>query len=311
MKTRKVTVVAATFLVTPAFAQEKPVSETMETPTRAFEIFGAAGYTQGFGNLHSGLDMQRVITPGIATDVGLGYRIDPHWSVSLFGQYAEFSAERATSARGLVVGANGTYHFVPMQKWDPFVQLGAGYRFLWEKDVPAPGTTLLTDGFELGRLTVGFDYRASRDIAFSTFAGVDLTLPLWQSAATTTAIGDPRLSTFIFAGLGARFDLTNDYVGGPKPVATAELTQATTCVTPPIVVSDDVRAACKLSAGDAVLEKVAACFSTGPLAGAGMVLVGRADSVAKFMAEHGVDRARMDRPMGGDDRLEVEIRIRR
>ena len=310
MKTRTLTVALATFLVTPAFAQEKPESETMETPTRAFEIFGAAGYTQGFGNLHSGLDMQKVITPGVATDVGLGYRIDPHWSVSLFGQYAEFSAERATSARGLVVGANGTYHFIPMQKWDPFVQLGAGYRFLWEKDI-TPGTTLLTDGFELGRLTIGFDYRASRDIAFSTFAGLDLTLPLWQSAGTTMAISDPRLSTFIFAGMGARFDLTSNYVGGPKPVATAQLTQATTCVTPPIVVSDEVKAACKLSADDAVLEKVAACFSTGPLAGTGMLLVGRADAVAKFMADHGVDRARIDRLAGGDDMLEIEIRIRR
>jgi len=330
--------VAAVFtLVAPARAQtsrmETPTDKPLETPTRAPEFYGATGFTQGFGSLQSGLDVGHVVTGGFATELGAGYRFDPHWALSLFGQYAEFDAQRATSARGLVVGAFGAYHFTPYRKLDPWVQVGAGYRFLWESEA-ATNTTVTTHGLELGRITVGVDMRATRDIAFAPLVGVDLTLPL--------SVSDPRLSTFLFAGMQGRFDLGGAFVGGPRPVATTQVTQAITRppppparpLTPTITASDEVLTACKslidevdtapkleldesvlLPADFAVLEKVAECFATGPLKNAGVVLVGRADAVATFFEQRGVDRARVERVTraangGRGDRLSVEIRIR-
>ena len=329
-------------------APEKPEAKTMETPTRALELYGATGYTQGFGNLERGVEMQKVITPGLATDIGVGYRIDPHWAISLTGQYAEYDAERANSARSLVPGVAFAYHMRPFDKLDPWVQVGTGYRLLWESN-SAPAPDLLTHGFELARVTVGLDMRQTRDIAFTPVVGVDLTLPLWQSTdgGPSSAISDPRLSTFVFAGLGARFDVTNKFVGGPPPPAPVVVTQATVCppapkpqskpVSPTLSASDEVLAACKMNldnvevapkfdfdksallpADQAVLQKVAECFSTGPLKNERVLLVGRADprgskdynydlgmrraqSVADFLMQNGVESARIERTTAGKD----------
>ncbi len=327
--------------------KEQPSDKPLETPTRALEFYGATGYTQGFGELQSGVGMQRVITPGFATEIGLGYRIDPRWAVSLVGQYAEFDAERANSARGLVLGAAVAYHVRPYDKWDPWVQVGAGYRLLWENNV-APAPDLLTHGLELAKVTIGVDMRASRDIAFSPVLGVDLTLPLWQATngQSSTAIADPTVSAFVFAGMQARFDLTSTFVGGARPVAETRTTQAAVCppsppvakpVSPTITASDEVLAACKLDLDDVgkapkfdfdkaallpadtdVLQKVAECFSTGPLKNDRVLLVGRADprgsveynyglgmrrasSVAAFLAQHGVDGSRIESTTRGKD----------
>lgn len=328
--------------------REKP-AEKLETPTHALEFYGTTAYTQGFGSLQSGVDMQRVITPGFATDLGAGYRFDPHWAAFITGQYAEFDAVRANAARGLVVGGAFAYHFLPFDKVDPWVQLGAGYRFLWESNI-APTPDLLTHGFEPARITLGLDVRASRDIAFAPVVGLDLTVPLWQSVngAGSTAISDPRVSTFVYAGLQARFDLTSRYVGGAPPAPPeTHITQAAICpptapppakpVSPTLSASDEVLEACKMKLDNVdvapkfdfdksallpadvdVLTQVADCFSTGPLKEDRVVLVGRADprgsteynyalgmrraqTVADFLAQHGVDGARIERTTIGKD----------
>ena len=340
---------AALALASDANAQaETSEAKPLETPTKALEIYGGAGYTQGFGSLQAGVDMKQVITPGIATDVGVGYRVDPHWAVGLTGQYAEFDAQRANSARGAIFGAAVAYHIRPFEKWDPWVQLGTGYRFLWENNV-APTPDLLTHGFELARLLVGLDSRVSRDIAMGPAVGVDITLPLWQAVngGTSTALNDPRVSTFVFAGLSARFDVGGRFVGGEKPPVVT-VTQAAVCppapapppakpVSPSLAASDEVLEACKMNLDNVdtapkfdfdksvllpadmdVLAKVAECFSTGPLKGDRMLLVGRADprgtreyndalgmrradTVATYMEQHGIDGARIERTSRGKD----------
>lgn len=199
------------------------VEGPLDTPTRAAELYGASVYTQGFGELQGGVDMGRVITPGIATELAAGYRIDPRWVVTIVGQYAEFAAQRASSARSLVTGVAVAYNLRPYAKLDPWVQIGAGYRILWESNL-APRPDLMTHGFEPARLMIGLDVRASRDISFAPLVGIDLTLPLWQSGgAGSTAIGDPRVSTFIFAGLMTRYDLTSHYVGSETRITQAEV----------------------------------------------------------------------------------------
>lgn len=221
-------------LVAQARAQNAVVAETPEekpaVPVKALEVMGSTGYTQGFGELQSGVNLQDVITRGLAVDVMIGYRLDPHWVVGAIGQYTEYDAQRTATARGAVAGIGATYHVLPFDRWDPFINFGTGYRLLWES--AATGSTeptLLTHGFEPARLMVGLDYRASRDLAFMPMVGVDLSIPLWQSlGGNNTTISDPRPSTYIFAGLGLRFDVTNRYErrGGAVPVTETRTTQA-------------------------------------------------------------------------------------
>jgi len=279
--------------------------EKPDVPVKAFEINGSVGYTQGFGEVVDGLNVNKVITAGLGTEVGLGYRIDPHWSVGVTGQYNQFDAQRSETARGLVAGLAVAYHILPFEHWDPWVQFGTGYRMLWEN--PASNTnepTVMTHGFQPARFTLGVDYRVSRDIALAPQAGVDVSVPLWQTVNnTTTALNDPRPAAYVYAGMGVRFDLTSKYVHQttPAPAEPPQTTQArvtppmpdTKPISPTLSASDEVLAACKLSldasphfefdksdlmpADIEALAKVAECFSTGPLKNDNMQLVGRAD----------------------------------
>ena len=284
---------------------DRPEPQKPDVPIQAFEINGSIGYTQGFGEIVDGLNVNKVITEGLGTELGLGYRIDPHWSVGAYGQYNQFSAERSDQARGLTAGLQVTYHILPFEHWDPWLQFGTGYRILWEQPANDSGLpTVMTHGFEPARFTVGLDYRLSRDIAISPQAGIDLSVPAWQTVHNNTvALDDPRPSTYVFAGMGMRFDLTSKYVHQTTPPA-PQTTQAqvtpppaeTKPVSPTLSASDEVLAACKLAIdntdaqphfefdksdlmpGDLeVLSKIAECFSTGPLKNDNMQLVGRAD----------------------------------
>jgi peptidoglycan-associated lipoprotein len=285
---------------------DRPEPQKPDVPTSAFEINGSVGYTQGFGELVDTVNINKVITAGLGTEIGFGYRFHPHWSVGVYGQFNQFDAQRAESARGLNAGADVTYHILPFENWDPWVQFGTGYRMLWESPASTTGQpTVMTHGFEPGRLTVGVDYRVSRDIALAPMAGVDISVPLWQTVNNTTAsINDPRPSAYVFAGMGVRFDVGGKYVHEttPAPSPPPQTTQAqvtpppTQPVSPTVSVSDEVLAACKLAIenpdasphfefdksdlmpGDIdVLTKIAECFTNGPLKNDNMQLIGRAD----------------------------------
>jgi hypothetical protein len=180
--------------------------QKVAAPTRALELSVGTGYTQGFGMLAKGVGMPDVVRPGIAFDLGAAYRIDPHWAIGLTGQYQELTSERATGARGLTSGVAAAYHFAPYVRSDPWLQLGAGYRLLWETN-NAPATTVLTHGFQLAKLTAGLDVRFTEDVAVSPVVGADLNVFLWQDAGNSVAISDPRVNTFVFAGVQGRFDI--------------------------------------------------------------------------------------------------------
>ncbi len=323
---------------------DRPEPEKPDVPIKAFEINGSVGYTQGFGEVVDGLNVNKVITAGLGTELGLGYRIDPHWAVGIYGQYNQFEAERSDQARGLTAGLALTYHILPFEHWDPWLQFATGYRMLWEEPASNSGQpNVMTHGFEPARLTVGLDYRVSRDIAISPQVGVDLSVPSWQTVNNnTTALNDPRPSTYVFAGMGVRFDLTSKYVHQTTPPSETQTTQArvtppaeTKPVSPTLSASDEVLAACKLAIdntdsqphfefdksdlmpGDLeVLSKIAECFSTGPLKNDNMQLVGRADprgsteyndalgmrradTVAKFLTEHGINTGRIEKTSRG------------
>jgi hypothetical protein len=214
----------AVFVCGPSIAQETGerswAAQRLPAPARAFELSVGGGYTQGFGSLQSGTGFPSVARGGFAPQLGLGYRIDPHWGVGISFQYQHLQSERADAARGLSATLLAQYHLSPHARFNPWVELGTGYRFLWE---PMPTSdTVLTQGLQLVRARVGLDVRTSSRLAFGPFIGADLTMFMWQDLGDNQIISDPRLSTFVLAGMQSRFDIGGTKVSTTSPT-TAEL----------------------------------------------------------------------------------------
>jgi hypothetical protein len=214
-------VALAVFVPCPASAQEEPyLQRGVPTHENAFELSVGTGYTQGFGMLRSGVGMPSVARAGLGVDLGATYRVDRRWAVGIGGQYQELYAPSAAGARGFSWTIAAQYHIDPEIRLDPWVELGSGYRLLWEEhsgSVP----NVLTHGFELARARLGIDFRISPEVALSPVIGADATLFQWQDSGTISAIASPTVSTFVFAGLQGRID-----VGGTQ-VGTTTVTDAT------------------------------------------------------------------------------------
>jgi hypothetical protein len=158
---------------------------------------------------------------GFGVDVDADYRANPYWSVGLQGEYQEFSSEHDTASRGLTGNLGVTYHATPSNRGDPWLRLGTGYRMLWQVDPPGAPTTLL-HGFQLGKATIGYDVRVSRDVALSPEVGADLDLFVWADQnGTNRQLSTAQVGTFIFAGLQGRFDV-GDHAGRAATPAVAK-----------------------------------------------------------------------------------------
>jgi hypothetical protein len=189
---------------------ERPYfKQVMPAPARAFELTLGTGYAQGFGTLEPGVGMPRVARAGAAIDASVGYRIDPHYAASLAGQYQELEAERDAAVRGFAVNLALQYHIDPSVPLDPWLEVGAGYRMLWL--VPGGSRpTVFFQGPQLVRVRAGLDMRISSDFAVSPVIGADATMFVLRDELTLTAIRNPTLSTFVYAGLQGRFDIGID-----------------------------------------------------------------------------------------------------
>ncbi len=180
-------------------------------PRNAVELTVGTGYTQGFGSLQRGAPLADVIGPGIGASVGGAYRVSPSWSLGLEAEYQELARgsqlETGAAARGLAGDLFGVYHVSPYRPLDPWVRFGAGYRTLWTVHPSAPN--LFTHGFQLARVALGLDLRASQDIALAPLIGADLDVFVWQrpDGGSNATLTDPRLSTYVYAGVQGRFDL--------------------------------------------------------------------------------------------------------
>jgi hypothetical protein len=199
--------------------EERYMKRGLAAPTQAFELKLGTGYTQGFGNAFPGVGMPSVAGAGIAGNVDLDYRVSPHASVGLAGQYQEFTSERNSAARGVAANIGFTYHGAPFTRADPWFRLGAGYRLLWSVDPVGPlGNTLpttLVHGFEIAALNLGYDLRVSEGVAIAPMLGVDLNMFIWANAnGSNTALSSAQVATFVFAGIQARFD-----AGPSKPTS--------------------------------------------------------------------------------------------
>jgi hypothetical protein len=192
--------------------------ERMAAPSRALEITLGSGYTQGLGMLSGTTSLPSIASAGAGFDAGVGYRASKHLSLALVGQYHELVAERGSpfsklpSVRGATAGVAVTYHFIPEQRLDPWVELGTGYRMLWETSTAGrPGA--FSHGIELARARVGVDFRIAHQFALGPMIGADANLFLWRDALGARAIDDVRMSTFVFAGVQGRLDVGGTLVG--------------------------------------------------------------------------------------------------
>ncbi len=304
-------------LCVPAAAQERPYfAEPIAAPSDALELKVGTGYTQGFGGLAPGRNLADVGGAGIGASADVDYRLTHRWSIGLEGQYQELSSEQNSAARGVAVNVGATYHLDPLFRGDPWVRLGSGYRGLWEDNPTGQpvGVTVSRHGFDVLALKLGYDVRVSENVAIAPVVGADLDVFLWQDASDSgaQALANPEVAAFVYAGLQGRFD-----VGGtpqqPLEPATTTVTAApmpapecpppppapvaeTRPVAPSLAVSEDIMQKCGLtleSVNDtpkfdfdrtellpndlSVLKQIGDCFLTGPMKGAGIILVGRAD----------------------------------
>ena len=192
-------------------AEEMMPRKTLRAPSKAFELGVDGGYTQGFGRMHAGRGVGDVAGAGGTLGVNLGYRIDPRWSVGVNGRYEGFGAGQrepsGTTVRGTSAGVQGTYHTAPYSRLDPYVTFGTGYRALMETPRGNAPTTV-THGFELARVELGLDVRASESVSISPVLGADLNMFMWRTGggAETAQLTDRGVSTFVFAGVKGRFD---------------------------------------------------------------------------------------------------------
>jgi len=297
--------------------QEGYLTQHVPAPSDALELKVGTGYTQGFGMTAPGRSLPSVAGAGLGVSADVDYRLTPLWSFGGEAQYQEFTSEQNSSARGLAANLGATYHFDPNVRGDPWLRLGAGYRLLWENDPSGvSGVTVVRHGFDLATAKIGYDVRVSESVALGPVVGADLNLFFWQDASNSGshALSSAEAGAFIYAGLQGRFDLGGTRSSGAtarqvtqrplavtapqpqSPIAPAAPVEEVKPASPSIAVSEDVLRTCKmdvdaidkapkfdfdrsdlLPADFEVLKQVAECFTTGPMKGSNLKLVGRAD----------------------------------
>lgn len=180
-------------------------------PSNTLELGVELGYAQGFGPIAAGLPtLQGISTAGGALKLDAGWRIDPRWMVGAYAEgslYGSGNVPGSDHATGLAAGLQGQFHVLPFEKYDPWVGVGFGWRGLWADR--GNGTQSL-QGLDLARVQVGVDYRLTDSFSLAPTVGVSLTQFLSQKPAGGSGFVDTtdrKLNTFVFAGVGGRFDL--------------------------------------------------------------------------------------------------------
>lgn len=180
-------------------------------PTNTFELSLGAGYGQGLGPVAGDAPrLQDLGNAGGTLTLTLGWRFDPRWEAGLYGEYGYFGSGNARGSDHAMTGAaglQGQFHLLPAERIDPWVSLGAGWRGYWGR---AGGNDYGLQGIDIVRLQAGVDYRLTSQFAVGPVAGITLTEFLSKKPIGASDYGDThdrKLDTFVFAGIGGRFDL--------------------------------------------------------------------------------------------------------
>lgn len=207
--------IASLLLSSMAFAQDEGTTERLATaPEGALEFVTSAGYSQGFGGISDGRQagLRDLGGAGFATQIGVGYRLDPRF---MFGVYTEFGhygrgdgAPSGSNVQGMAAGVQAQYHFMPFNRLDPWVGLGTGWRGYWVKNDNLPTHTL--HGIDFVRAQVGASYQIAPWLNLGPVVGASVTMFFSEKRSYQNdfaVVDDPRLNTFVSAGIGGRFDI--------------------------------------------------------------------------------------------------------
>jgi hypothetical protein len=177
-------------------------------PRRALEVQVSGGYQQGVGSLGGdpAMHVQEIAGVGAGGEVSVGYRWSPQWLVGLYGSGAWYSAvANGEAGRSFATGVQGQLHLRPRRAIDPWVGLGIGYR-VFSFDRAGQGSSV-HQAIQLPRMALGVDYRVSPFVAVGPFINADLSLFLREPRPGQPTETKSTLSTFVSAGISARFDL--------------------------------------------------------------------------------------------------------
>ncbi len=178
----------------------------------AFELQFNAGYVQPFGELSDTVDMGEFADAGFTGGGALAWRLRPSYAIVGYGGFGHWVADERLAGGGVFGGAGGLaagFHFLPHNLVDPVLQLGAGYRLLFV----APGDERdnhMLHGFQVLKADFVVDFRITEDFALGPMLSADLNVLPWDLDTTSgahTAIDEPRVNTFFFAGVAGRHDL--------------------------------------------------------------------------------------------------------
>src|SRR5215469_7893303 len=178
----------------------------------AFEIGIGAGYSQGVGDVGKNVpSLTDSGGAGTSLELDLGWRIDPHFLVGVYGTGAWLSTGdvpgNAHNNWSAGAGIQGNYHILPGTSLDPWVGLGAGWRGYF---VNRANGTDARHGIDFARVQVGVDVPVIPSVSISPYVGAATTIFLTQQLANETSfssIQDKKVGVFVSAGLMGRFDI--------------------------------------------------------------------------------------------------------
>jgi hypothetical protein len=203
----------------------------MAAPVSAFEIGVSPLYNQGWGNLTdvessaaaAGRKLQDTAHAGAGIELDLGYRVMPMFTVGAFGTITEFNRDDRlatdTNVRSVTAGVQGQWFARPYHVINPWVGLGSAYRGFWT--VPEVGGITQRHGWQIARLEIGVDLRASREISIGPYVGgsVDVFFKEKIPGQDSRNLNGPPVSGFFMAGVNGRFDIGGQYVNSATGIA--------------------------------------------------------------------------------------------
>jgi hypothetical protein len=209
-----------------ARAQEAPRNasifhRSVPAPIHALELGIGAGYDQGVGALGgpAGTHVQDVAGVGAGAQLSAAYRFSPRLSLGVVGAGALYKdVQPDAGAKSAAAGLRASWHFRPYRSVDPWISLGSGYRLFYSA-LPGVDATV-RQAVQVVQLGIGVDYRLSPELGIGPFIMGDLSYFFRESPPGLPSFSVSALSSFVGAGIAARFDLLGQAIHPEIDVAT-------------------------------------------------------------------------------------------
>jgi hypothetical protein len=185
----------------------------MPSVSSALEIAISGGYSQGAGDIGSGMGaVEDLAGAGGGAEIQIGYRINPNLALAAYSGVSAYSAgdtlsESTNDVGAFTTGLKADWHFMPTSTVDPWVSLGGGVRWLGVDENSTNDHMLF--GFDLARLQAGVDYRVTPTLSIGPVISATATTFIKEDNVMTDGyrdINDRSVNFNFSAGLMGRFD---------------------------------------------------------------------------------------------------------